>query len=144
MLTPQETRRLFEILENLRKDGKSIVFISHKLNEVMEISDRITAVSYTHLREATSGLNQLGVNHIEFIPFYPGAEPVEGIGLAVTPVSYTHLDVYKRQPLWSGKGHCGAPDWGEETCYLPSSGHAGAVYQSPACLSRTGNDRRAG
>ena len=37
------------------------------------------------VREATSGLNQLGVNHIEFIPFYPGAEPVEGIGLAVTP-----------------------------------------------------------
>ena len=44
VLTPQETRRLFEILENLRKDGKSIVFISHKLNEVMEISDRITVM----------------------------------------------------------------------------------------------------
>lgn len=44
VLTPQETRRLFEILENLRKDGKSIVFISHKLNEVMEISDRISVM----------------------------------------------------------------------------------------------------
>jgi simple sugar transport system ATP-binding protein len=44
VLTPQETRRLFEILENLKKDGKSIVFISHKLNEVMEISDRISVM----------------------------------------------------------------------------------------------------
>ena len=44
VLTPQETKRLFEILENLRKDGKSIVFISHKLNEVMEISDRISVM----------------------------------------------------------------------------------------------------
>lgn len=42
VLTPQEAQRLFEILENLKKDGKSIVFISHKLNEVMQISDRIS------------------------------------------------------------------------------------------------------
>lgn len=42
VLTPQETKKLFEILENLKKEGKSIVFISHKLNEVMEISDRIS------------------------------------------------------------------------------------------------------
>lgn len=44
VLTPQEARRLFEILENLRRDGKSIVFISHKLDEVMEISDRISVM----------------------------------------------------------------------------------------------------
>lgn len=44
VLTPQEARRLFEILKNLREDGKSLVFISHKLNEVMEISDRISVM----------------------------------------------------------------------------------------------------
>lgn len=44
VLTPQEARRLFEILNNLRSDGKSIVFISHKLNEIMEISDRISVM----------------------------------------------------------------------------------------------------
>lgn len=44
VLTPQEARRLFEILNNLREDGKSLVFISHKLNEVMEISDRISVM----------------------------------------------------------------------------------------------------
>ncbi len=44
VLTPQEASHLFEILENLRRDGKSIVFISHRLNEVMEISDRVTVM----------------------------------------------------------------------------------------------------
>lgn len=44
VLTPQESQRLFEILENLKQDGKSIVFISHKLNEIMQISDRITVM----------------------------------------------------------------------------------------------------
>lgn len=44
VLTPQESQRLFEILENLKEDGKSIVFISHKLNEVMQISDRISVM----------------------------------------------------------------------------------------------------
>jgi simple sugar transport system ATP-binding protein len=44
VLTPQEASRLFEILRTLRSDGKSLVFISHKLREVMEISDRITVM----------------------------------------------------------------------------------------------------
>lgn len=44
VLTPQETVQLFEILNKLKNDGKSIIFISHKLQEVMEISDRITVM----------------------------------------------------------------------------------------------------
>lgn len=44
VLTPQETQKLFEILRNLKAEQKSLVFISHKLNEVMEISDRITVM----------------------------------------------------------------------------------------------------
>lgn len=46
VLTPQESARLFEILDTLRRDGKSIVFISHKLQEVMDISDRITVMRH--------------------------------------------------------------------------------------------------
>lgn len=41
VLTPQECERLFEVMRNMKKDGKSIVIITHKLNEVMAISDRV-------------------------------------------------------------------------------------------------------
>jgi simple sugar transport system ATP-binding protein len=44
VLTAQETKELFEVLRALKKDGVSIVFISHKLNEVLEISDRVTVL----------------------------------------------------------------------------------------------------
>ena len=44
VLTPQETEKLFNVLQSMRNDGKTVVFISHKLGEVMEISDRITVM----------------------------------------------------------------------------------------------------
>ena len=44
VLTPQEAKELFEIIRSLQADGKSIIFISHKLNEVLEIADRITVL----------------------------------------------------------------------------------------------------
>ena len=44
VLTPQETQELFGNLRKLRDDGKTIVFISHKLDEVLEIADRITVL----------------------------------------------------------------------------------------------------
>lgn len=44
LLTPQESEDLFRIIELLKKDGKTILFISHKLKEIMKISDRITVM----------------------------------------------------------------------------------------------------
>ena len=44
VLTPQEAGELFQIIKSLQADGKSIIFISHKLNEVLEIADRITVL----------------------------------------------------------------------------------------------------
>ena len=44
VLTPQETDRLFEVLDNMRSDGKAIVIITHKLHEVEEISDRVAVL----------------------------------------------------------------------------------------------------
>jgi len=44
VLTPQEAQELFGILRGLTREGMSIVFISHKLNEVLEIADRITVL----------------------------------------------------------------------------------------------------
>jgi len=43
-LTPGEVANLFRIVNNLKKQGKSFVFISHRLDEVLEISDRITVL----------------------------------------------------------------------------------------------------
>lgn len=42
VLTPQEIEKLFAVLRKMRDDGKSIIIITHKLNEVMEISDRVS------------------------------------------------------------------------------------------------------
>jgi simple sugar transport system ATP-binding protein len=44
VLTPQEAKELFEVVRQLTARGKSIIFISHKLNEVLEIADRITVL----------------------------------------------------------------------------------------------------
>jgi simple sugar transport system ATP-binding protein len=44
VLTPQESKELFGVLRDLVKGGKTIIFISHKLKEVLDISDRITVM----------------------------------------------------------------------------------------------------
>ena len=44
VLTPQEITELMQIMRNLKAEGKSILFISHKLNEIMEVSDRVTVL----------------------------------------------------------------------------------------------------
>ena len=41
VLTPQEITRLFDVLRRMKEDGKSIIIITHKLNEVLEVSDRV-------------------------------------------------------------------------------------------------------
>ena len=59
VLSPQETNELFTILRRLKGEGHSIIFISHKLKEVMEISDRITVlrrgkrIVTTHVADAS-------------------------------------------------------------------------------------------
>ncbi|MDO5550899.1 MAG: ABC transporter ATP-binding protein [Lachnospiraceae bacterium] len=44
VLTPQETRNLFDILRRMREDGKAIVIITHKLHEVLSLSDRVAVL----------------------------------------------------------------------------------------------------
>ncbi len=59
VLTPQETVELFKTLQSMSKQGKSIIFITHKLDEVIEISDRITilrngnVISTVHTSQVT-------------------------------------------------------------------------------------------
>lgn len=44
VLTPQETESLFAIMRDLKRDGCSVIFISHKLREVLEVADRVTVI----------------------------------------------------------------------------------------------------
>ena len=44
VLTPQEIEELMQIMKHLASEGKSILFISHKLNEIMEVADRVTVL----------------------------------------------------------------------------------------------------
>lgn len=44
VLTPQETQKLFKVLKNMKADGKAIIIITHKLNEVMEVSDKVAVL----------------------------------------------------------------------------------------------------
>ena len=44
VLTPQETQKLFTVLRRMRDDGKSIIIITHKLHEVLSLSDRVSVL----------------------------------------------------------------------------------------------------
>ena len=44
MLTPQETDKLFAIMRNMKADGKSLIIITHKLHEVLDVSDRVAVL----------------------------------------------------------------------------------------------------
>lgn len=60
VLTPQEIKRLFKIMRNMKEQGNSIIIITHKMNEVMEISDKVTvlrkgqAIATVNTKETTS------------------------------------------------------------------------------------------
>ena len=62
VLTPQETERLFDVMRAMRQNGKSIIIITHKLHEVLEISDRVVVlrkgeyVGDVPTRDATTAL----------------------------------------------------------------------------------------
>ncbi len=63
VLTPQETESLFNILRKMKQAGCSIIIITHKLNEVMEISDRITVLrkgeTFGTVNKADTNANEL-------------------------------------------------------------------------------------
>lgn len=71
VLTPQETDKLFDVMRSMREDGKSIIIITHKLNEVMEISDRVAVLRHgEHIatidtdKTTPSQLTNLMVGHV--------------------------------------------------------------------------------
>jgi simple sugar transport system ATP-binding protein len=95
VLTPQEASDLFEILRTLTQEGMSVIFISHKLHEVLDIADRISVLRRGELidtipREGATeqGLAQMMVGRevvfqVEKKPAQPGETLLEVDGLDV-------------------------------------------------------------
>lgn len=94
VLTPQETQELFSILRKLRESGKTIIFISHKLNEVMDISDRITVMRQGRV---TGVLNKNETNVREIARLMVGREIVFSVQKPQAKSSDTVLRV---ENLW--------------------------------------------
>ncbi|GAB4469311.1 MAG: ABC transporter ATP-binding protein [Anaerolineae bacterium] len=89
VLTPQEVSELFKVIRSLVSRGKSVIFITHKLNEVMEIADRITVLRLGRVigsrRPAETNEHQLAslmvgrdvILHIDKAPATPGETVLE-------------------------------------------------------------------
>ena len=83
VLTPQEITELMQIMKNLAAEGKSILFISHKLNEIMEVADRCTVlrkgkyVGTVNVKDTTkSELSRMMVGRdVEFVVHKDEAKP---------------------------------------------------------------------
>lgn len=100
VLTPQEIKELMQILKNLAKEGKSILFISHKLQEIMEVSDRCSVLrkgkyigtvetKNTTAQELSAMMVGRDVNfHVEKAPAEPGDVVLEVKGLTVASKSH--------------------------------------------------------
>ena len=74
VLAPSEIEELFKTLRSMTAQGKSIVFISHKLNEVMEISDRVTVLQKG--RVTSTGIQTKDVTQADLARLMVGREVV--------------------------------------------------------------------
>jgi ABC-type uncharacterized transport system ATPase subunit len=96
VLTPQERDGLFDVMRHLSSEGRTILFVTHKLNEVMAITDRVTVLrdgrvvermktSETSPREIVRAMTGRSVNlKIDKAPARPGAPALEAVSLTVT------------------------------------------------------------
>ena len=88
-LTNKETELLFNIVDKLKKNKVTIIFISHRMEEMFEICDRVTVLrdgKYISTKEVKD------ITRKELITDMVGRELGENYPERVTAVSYTHLD----------------------------------------------------
>lgn len=104
LLTPQETEDLFRIINRLRNDGKTILFISHKLKEIMRISDRVTVMRDGKLvdtveKENTSEV-QLANMMVGREVFLKPAPPAKNIGDPILEIVHlSAMNAHNREVL---------------------------------------------
>jgi simple sugar transport system ATP-binding protein len=89
VLTPQEVQHLFNTIRQMTAEGHGVVFISHKLDEVMEISDRVTILRKGEVVETLSGRN---VSREELAEKMVGRKVVFAVDKAVLNAGETVLE----------------------------------------------------
>lgn len=107
VLTPQETEELFVQLEKLRDDGHTVIFISHKLDEIKRICDRATIMrngksmgTYEVNQISTSDMSKLMVGREVVLEFEKAAPQLKDVMLEVKNVSaYNAQGVQKLHDL---------------------------------------------
>jgi ABC-type uncharacterized transport system ATPase subunit len=90
VLTPQETEKLFSVLRNMKKAGKSIIIITHKLNEVMEISDRVMVLRRGHYIDT---VNTKDTNEAQLTDMMVGEHITLDIDRTQIDETYRRIDV---------------------------------------------------
>ncbi|MEE8357692.1 MAG: ABC transporter ATP-binding protein [Anaerolineales bacterium] len=91
VLAPTEISELFDTLRSMTEQGKSIVFISHKLQEVMEISDRVTVLQKGKV--TSSGINTKDVSRADLAHLMVGREVIFRVEKKAVQAGETVLDV---------------------------------------------------
>lgn len=91
VLAPSEIAELFNTLRSMTKQGKSIVFISHKLQEVMEISDRVTVLQKGKV--TSSGINTRDVTRADLAQLMVGRKVIFRIEKKEVQAGNVVLDV---------------------------------------------------
>ena len=95
VLTPQETDKLFAVLEAMKQDGLSIIFITHKLREVMAVSDRVTVL---RKGKKVATVNTFEMNQRELAQMMVGREVLFSVAKEENPVGEEMLVV---KNLWT-------------------------------------------
>lgn len=75
VLTPQESKELFSIINDLKSEGRAVVFISHKLREVIEVADRITIMR--HGKVVMTDVKHSGLGEIDIARAMIGKKEVQ-------------------------------------------------------------------
>ncbi len=90
VLTPSETGDLFRILRKMKDEGNSVVYISHKLDEVMEVSDEITVL---RLGKVVSQVAKKDTSKVELARLMVGREVIFRLSKSATKIGQPILQV---------------------------------------------------
>ena len=100
VLTPQEITRLFAVLRRMKEDGKSIIIITHKLNEVLEVSDRVAIL---RKGEHVATVNTMDTNEQQLTEMMVGRKIDLNI-LRSTPVNAVPRLIVEGLNLYNSEG----------------------------------------